>query len=95
MVWNLQANAYYCAGRVVVPSLMDSYLACQWMFNNGVFTEVPRTFSVSLLCMAMVLRQTCLFGTGVKAYQRMSFNFRTRPRMLKGGLDIESTTVEI
>ena len=30
-----QANPYYCAGRVTVPALMDTF-ACQCFFNRSV-----------------------------------------------------------
>ena len=35
-----QGNAYYCAGRVLVPTLMETYGATQWMFNEGLFVKV-------------------------------------------------------
>mmetsp|Transcript_22922 Transcript_22922/g.43818 ORF Transcript_22922/g.43818 Transcript_22922/m.43818 type:complete len:449 (+) Transcript_22922:61-1407(+) len=35
-----QGNAYYCSGRVLVPTLMETYGACQWMFNHGLFSQV-------------------------------------------------------
>ena len=37
-----QANPYYCAGRVTVPAIMDTF-ACQCFFNRSAFTASPRS----------------------------------------------------
>jgi hypothetical protein len=37
-----QGNAYYCAGRVLVPTLMETYGATQWMFNQGLFVKMMK-----------------------------------------------------
>ncbi|KAK9808990.1 hypothetical protein WJX72_007481 [[Myrmecia] bisecta] len=34
-----QANPYFCAGRVTVPALMDTF-ACKCFFNQGMLTEL-------------------------------------------------------
>ncbi|KAK9831914.1 hypothetical protein WJX84_009658 [Apatococcus fuscideae] len=34
-----QANPYFCAGRVTVPALMDTF-ACQCFFNRGLLTDL-------------------------------------------------------
>lgn len=35
-----QSNVYYIAGRVLVSTLMETYGATQWMFNDGLMQEV-------------------------------------------------------